>query len=204
MAPAILCTVKDCEYTTPTNLSSEVAFQTLLLHRKDTHNEPMPQHPVQTAAPPTCRVERPTRPSVTAGMSETEWNFFMHEWGRYTRQTGISDAILRDELWSCMEADLRQLAFSEGFVANTEDEILHKIKDLAVTVLHPSSHVVALHQMSQQEGESVKAFAARVKGTASNCNLVKTCPKVGCTQKVSFMEETCYHVVISGLLEAEL
>ena len=102
-------------------------------------------------------------------MGESEWNFFLHEWGRYTRLTGISDATLRDELWSCMESDLRQLAFSEGFTANIEDKLLLKIKDLAVTVLHSSLHVVALHQMSQQEGESVKAFAARVKGTANNC-----------------------------------
>ena len=103
-----------------------------------------------------------------------------------------------------MESDLRQLAFSEGFSATTEAELLLKIKDLAVTVLHPSAHVVALHQMSQQEGETVKAFRARVKGTASNCNLVKTCPKMGCDQKVSFMKETCYHVGLSGLLEQDL
>ena len=43
-----------------------------------------------------------------------------------------------------------------------------------------------------------------MKGTASNCNLVKICPKVGCDQKVSFMEETCYHMVMSGLLEQDL
>ena len=58
--------------------------------------------------------------------------------------------------------------------------------------------------MCQQEGESVKAFGASVKGTASNCNLEKTCPKVGCDQNVSFMEETCYHVVMLGLLEQDL
>ena len=67
-------------------------------------------------------------------MSESDWNLFLHEWGRYSRQTVISDAILRDELWSCMEDDLRHLTFS----ATTEDEQLRKIKDLALTVLHPS------------------------------------------------------------------
>ena len=83
-------------------------------------------------------------------MSESDWSFFLHEWARYTRLTGIKDEILRDELWSCMEESLRQLAFSEGFVANTEIELISKIKDLAVTTLHPSVHVVALHQMLQQ------------------------------------------------------
>jgi hypothetical protein len=112
--------------------------------------------------------------------------------------------VLRDELWSCMESDLRQLAFSEGFSATTEAELVKHIKDLAVTVLHPCVHVVALHQMQQQEAETAKAFGARVKGTASNCTLVKTWPKTGCNQKVSYLEETCYHIVMSGLRDQDL
>ena len=73
-------------------------------------------------------------------MNESEWNFFLHEWGRYSRQTGIKDDVLRDELWSCMETELRQLAFSEGFSAITENDLLQQIKNLAVTVLH-ATHV---------------------------------------------------------------
>ena len=42
------------------------------------------------------------------------------------------------------------------------------------TVLHPSVHVIALHSMTQQEGETTKSFAARVKGAAGNCYLSKT------------------------------
>ena len=78
---------------------------------------------------------RPTRPTVIAGMSESEWSFFLHEWARYTRLTGIRDEILRDELWSCMEDNLRQLAFSEGFVANTEPELIAKISSDHTTSL---------------------------------------------------------------------
>ena len=48
----------------------------------------------------------------------------MHEWGRYTRQTGVKNVVLLDELWSCMQTELRQLAFSEGFTANTEQELI--------------------------------------------------------------------------------
>ena len=206
MAPAIPCTVGECTWTSPAQLSSEVAMQLLLMHRQDIHSDldaapaPLLHAPVQSAG----KVERPHRPTVTAGMSETDWNFFLHEWGRYTRQTGIQDVTLRDELWSCMESDLRQLAFSEGYQAATEAELLKQIKELSVTVLHPSVHIVALHQMKQQDGETVKAFSARVKGTASNCNLTKICSKTGCTQTNSFLEETCYHVVMSGISDIDL
>ena len=159
MAPAIPCTVPECQFATPANLSGEIAFQLLQNHRQDVHGRQNPETP---PAQPAFKTERPARPSITAGMSETDWNFFLHEWNRYTRQTSISGATLRDELWSCMETDLRQLAFSEGSTATTEEELLKKIKDLAVTVLHSSVHVVNLHKMTQAEGETAKAFAARV------------------------------------------
>ena len=71
-----------------------------------------------------------------------------------------------------METELRQLAFSEGFTADSGEELLKQIKSLAVNILHPSVHVISLHQMAQQESETVKAFSARVKGTASRLRLV--------------------------------
>ena len=200
MAPAIPCTFPGCAFTTPASLSSEVAMQILQLHRQDNHGEARPAPIAQNNS----KMERPARPAVTSGMSESDWNFFLHEWQRYTRQTCIAGATLRDELWSCMEPDLRMLAFSEGTASVTEKDLLKQIKDLAVTVLHSSVHVVALHQMTQQEGETVKAFSARVKGTASNCTLAKTCPKDTCNQVISYVEETCYHVVMAGLRDEAL
>ena len=96
----------------------------MLLHRQDAHAMApvVPQPP----SPAPSKAMRPTRPTVTAGMSESDWSFFLHEWARYTRLTGIKDEILRDELWSSMEESLRQLAFSEGFVAQTENELITK------------------------------------------------------------------------------
>ena len=206
MAPAIPCTVPECEFSTPLQLSSEAAMRILLLHRQDVHQiaEPPPPQAKQQIPSNTARVEKPTRPAVTAGMNESDWNFFLHEWRRYSHPTGIKDEVLRDELWSCMETDLRQLAFSEGFSATTEDDLLQQIKRLAVTVLHPSVHVITLHSMTQQEGETTTSFAARVKKTAGNCNLSKICSKADFTKKVSFMEETVYHVVMSGISDKEL
>ena len=47
------------------------------------------------------------------------------------------------------------------------------------------------------------AFAARVRGIASNCNLTKrsTCE---CKVEVSYLEEKCYHVVLAGLWDRDL
>ena len=54
--------------------------------------------------------------------------------------------------------------------------------------------------MKQDEGELTKAFAARVKGATKNCKLVKKC---SCELDVSYLEETSYLVVMSGLHNSE-
>ena len=128
----------------------------------------------------------------------------MHKWERYKRQTALSEPELTDELWACMDSDLEKLAFSDGSENLTSDTLLEKIKSLAVTTLHPSVHVVTLHQMKQNDQETTKAFSARVKGTANNCDLQKRCPKPGCGEVVSFNDETCYHVVMAGLVNQDL
>ena len=141
---------------------------------------------------------------VNTGMSESEWTFFVHKWERYSRHAKLSEAQKLDELWACMDADIERLAFNDGLTANTANDLLVGLKKLSVTELHPSVHFMALHQMRQARGESTKAFSARVKGTANNCNLVKKCTKASCTEQVSFLEETCYHVVLAGLQDVNL
>lgn len=103
-----------------------------------------------------------------------------------------------------MDADVERLAFNDGLTATSTTDLLAGLKNLAVTELHPSVHVMALHEMRQARGESAKAFSARVKGIATNCILVKKYTKNSCDEQVSFLEETCYHVVLSGLQDTAL
>ena len=137
-------------------------------------------------------------------MSEADWEFFDHRWKRYVRQTKLTGQNLMDELWATLDVELERLAFHDNIVATNETELLKEIKKLAVTILHPSVHIVALHEAKQDSDEPTKLFSARIKGIASNCNLRKKCSKLGCTESVSFVDETCYHVVMAGLSEPEL
>ena len=81
--------------------------------------------------------------------------------------------------------------------------MLARIKSLAVTVQHAAVHTVSLHSAQQNQDESTKAFAARVRGIASNCNLSKKSGCV-CNIDVSYLEETVYHVVLAGLRDRDL
>lgn len=71
------------------------------------------------------------------------------------------------------------MAFSEGSADSLviEELPLARIKSLAVTILHPSVHIVALHELKQLPSEICKSFSAKVWGNAANCNLTKQCTK---------------------------
>ena len=137
-------------------------------------------------------------------MTEEGWRFLLDEWSRYKRQTGVVAQQLLDELWGCMTEDLRQLAFAEGGSVElaTEADMLARIKKLAVVTLHPSVHIVSLHELRQQSDENTQTFAAKVRGIAGSCGLTKLCS--GCQATVSFSEETCYHQVLSGISDQSM
>ena len=96
------------------------------------------------------------------------------------------------------------MAFQDGISHTDPKDLLNAFKTLAVTTVHPALHVVSLHETKQLSEESVKAFCARVKGIARNCNLEKLCTKALCNESVSFVEETCFHVVLTGLLDQDI
>ena len=58
---------------------------------------------------------------------------------------------MRDKLWNNKDTERRQIVFLEGGEEQltTEEHMLDKIKRLAVTVLHPSVHIITLHGMKQ-------------------------------------------------------
>ena len=202
--PSQKCLVPGCEYATPENIPTwDLLTQHLLIHQQSVHPPATPNVPPGggTSHAKTAKKERP---SITNQMSEEAWRFFLDEWSRYKRQTGLNGQDLLDELWNCMTDELRQLAFAEGGTANlaTEDAMTKKIKSLAVISLHSSVHVINLHELRQQSDENVHAFAARVRGIAASCGLQKECP--GCKIMVNYSEETCYHVVMAGLCDINM
>ena len=198
--PQMECSNEECEFSTPANIPSyELVLKALELHTMSVHSSQQSQ--TQTVS---AKTEKPKRPSLSTGLSESEWAFFLTRWERYVRQTKVSGQALVDELWSCMDSDLEKLAFGDSTPYSDQESLLKKIKTLAVTTLHPSLHAVALHQMKQNVSESTKAYSTRVRATAYNCCLEKACSRDGCSEKVSFVEETCYHVVLAGLQDTDM
>ena len=198
----IKCSALACEYTTPTGLPTyDLVTQHLQIHAQIAHAAV--QGPGNRAPSNAAKVDKRQRPEEAQEMTEHAFWFFESEWGLYKRATGISGQTLIDELWSCMSPELKKLAFDLGDIETlvTEDLMMKRIKGLAVAVLHAAVHTVHLHEAKQLSDESIKTFAARVKGIASNCQLQKPC---ACGKEVSYLEETVYHVVLSGIRDSDL
>ena len=118
-------------------LGVELVIRTLEIHQQTVHSNRIESNLKKT--------EKPKRPVVTSGMSEADWEFFQHRWTRYVRQVKLSGQGLMDELWATLDIDLERLAFHDSVKADTETQLLKEIKKIAVTVLHPSVHIVTLH-----------------------------------------------------------
>ena len=171
---SLSCEAPGCAFKSAASPDLSVALEHLKLHVQLAHSP--------AAGPTLSKVEQRPRPRLSLNTSEHDFRFFSSEWEDYKAATGLTGARILTELWSCMTDDLRHLAFDQGGRDNltTEALMLAAMKELAVTELHSAMHTVTLHEAKQLAGELTRAFAARVKGIASNCSLNKTCPAPGC------------------------
>ena len=85
---------------------------------------------------------------------------------------------------ACLAQDVEGLAFQDGILSTNPTELLLAIKALAVTAVHPTLHVVSLHETKQAVGESINSFCARFWGIARNCKLEKLFTKNSCEKNL--------------------
>ena len=205
MAPPapLKCQAPGCAYQTPAQTPTWEAMLTLLqLHDKNAH-------PVAVAAPadPAApRLERLPRPVFSLNMSEAAWQFKVIEWNSYIGQTVCSPDRQLMQLRAACDEELRQRVYDTGDYGglNTVATFLARMKELAVVKIHESVHLMNLYQMAQDSDEAIRAFVARVTGTADMCGMTLTCPREGCGTNVSYRDEVVKQVVIHGMRNMEI
>ena len=193
--PVIKCPVDGCDYSTP-DLEAVIGAALLNAHTT-TH---------QARGPPqAARVERVKRPDISSAGTTEDWIYFQSRWGDYTKATKLvgPDRVL--QLLECCDEQLRRdLTRNAGgtLAGETEEDVLAAIKALAVREENVMVARVALHHMKQDRDEPIMAFAARLKGQASVCKYVKTCP--GCDRQVTYTEAILTDVLCRGIADAEI
>ena len=142
------------------------------------------------------------------GIGQDEFSYFKNKWTSYKRSCGITDETeIRDQLrWACHE-DLHRDLFSclgSKLETLTEQQMLHEIEKLAVLSQNNLVKVVHLLALSQDREEPIRAFYARLKASASVCELSVACTATACTEKVSYSDKMILHALVRGISDEEI
>ena len=204
MAPPapLQCQSPGCEWQTPTNTPSwEMMIQLLQLHDKNANPAA-----TSTANPTTAKLDRLPRPVFTLNMTEATWQFKVIEWQSYIGKTPTTPDNKLLQLCAACDDELRQRIYDSGDYAGLDTEIkfLARMKDLAVIRIHKSVHLMNLYRMAQESDKGIRAFVARVMGTADMCGMVVRCPKDGCHTEVSYRDKVVKQVIIHGMINLEI
>ena len=209
MAPAgmeLNCPKRGCQFVTP-DMEAALAMEYLKLHQANEHSEQPPQVGGQAvSAKP--RAEKVPRPQIKLGVGQDEFSYFKDEWTSYKRSCGITDETeTRDQLRAACSEDLRRNLFNclgSKLKTLTEQHMMDEIQKLAVLAQNNLVKVVQLLALSQDREEPIRTYYARLKASASACELSIQCTAVACTEKVSYSDKMILHALVRGIADEEI
>ena len=105
----------------------------------------------------------------------------------------------------CCEEPLRKdltRTTNSDLTARPEEQLLSAIRLLAVREENVMVSRTLLHQMRQDNGEAITAFAARVKGQAHVCEYFTKCHD--CVKTISYADSVVRDVVILGIAHQDI
>ena len=98
------------------------------------------------------------RPEISEEATEAMWKVFLSDWEHYKASQEVNKIKdIYNELLNCCSKEVRSsLANARGQKVATmnDDELVAKIKKMAVWVSHVSIHRKAFHKMKQDKGEN--------------------------------------------------
>ena len=111
------------------------------------------------------------------------WSYFTTRWRSYSQAVQLSGQHTSIQLLECCDTKLRRNVTRNAIGPTPLEEMaeadpLMAIRALAVREENPKVARVALSRMSQDQGEPVRAFAARLRGQVEVCRFTKKC--AGC------------------------
>ena len=82
--------------------------------------------------------------------------------------------------------------------------MMDEIQKLAVLAQNNLVKVVQLLALSQDREEPIRTYYARLKASASACELSIQCTAVACTEKVSYSDKMILHALVRGIVDEEI
>ena len=208
--PSQECTNVDCQYSTPDGIPTWELIATFISnHTQAVHSTPAAAQPdAQAQAHARPRAEKVPRPQIKLGIGQDEFSYFKNRWLSYKRSCGITDETeTRDQLFVACHKDLKRNLFSclgSKLETLTEQQMLAEIEKLAVLPQNNLVNVAQLLALSQDREEPIRAFYARLKASASVCELSVPCTATACTEKVSYSDKMILHALVRGITDEEI
>ena len=198
----IKCPAPDCNMEWPADTPTDVLTRLLDIHSTTAHAAPRPAPAQATAA----KAEKVRRPVISAAGTSETWAYFLQRWTDYKQATRLTGPDVVYQLLECCEEDLRKdLTRTFGALASSnEATIISNIKTLAVRQENVMVARVQLQQMRQDRDETVRAFAARLRGQAGVCNFSVKCASDTCQAITNYSDIMVRDVLIRGLNDEEI
>ena len=191
--PVATCPIPGCTYTTDN--ADAVIVAALLNAHTVTH----------TIAPAAARVEKVTRPTISSAGTSEEWSYFTTRWAEYVAATRITGRDQVTQLLECCDNQLRKdLTRNAGGSLSEKpiDEVLAAIKQLAIREENVMVARAALHNMSQDRDEPIRAYAARLRGQAGICKFSVQCQR--CDHDVSYTEQILRDIIARNIADNDI
>ena len=192
--PVYQCPYPNCSFETK-DVTDELAAVMIKVHAEGAH--------LSRTKP--SKVDRVRRPVIAAAGTSEQWSYFLTRWKDYKAATNITGTEEVIQLLECCDEDLRKdlTRAAGGSLTNKPvAEILQSIKTLAVRHENIMVARVQLQDMSQDEEEPIRTFAARLKGQADVCKFAMDCPS--CSTQVNYTNQVVKDVLIKGISDPEI
>ena len=122
------------------------------------------------------KAENLSRPILGEEITEVDWGFFLSEWSRYKRSTGLTGQNTMDQLWACAAYSLKKSCHQSGTTeATTEEQLLEFMKKLSIKATNKLVNVVQFLSLAQDTDEPVTQYISKLKGQSSMCDFEIKC-----------------------------
>ena len=197
MAP-VECSVPDCDYVTPENLTRELALSHLTLQTQAVHLINQPAAPAAVVS----KLKKLPRPVFSLNMTKKDWQSKEIDWNSYIEQTPCSEnAKLAELIAACDDSLIQKVRDSGGCNLHTVPLLLDRIKELAVE----KKQAVLVQEFlseSQARDEEVRQYFSRLRDLATKCDFTVECDR--CPNVVSYSDKIIEFKLIGGLSNEQI
>ena len=189
------CSALDCSYVTPTGIPTwELVTTHMTNHTNSCHQTVTP-----ASAQSSSKLERLPRPTFSLGMSEAAWEFKTVQWTGYIEQITATVSQKLQQLQAACTPDLLQRVYDTGSYSTLTSAKLFMVamEKIAVLKVHKAVHTMNMWKMCQQSDENIRAFAARITGTADLCGMTLKC--TNCQTGNSYRDQVVLHIMLHGM-----